>query len=116
MMTDNNRPQGKTTIAPDVLISIARLSALGVQGVHQLVEAPTDVKTIFKSHKQNGVQIMVENNTVYADLYLILNSDVNVREVSKNIQSQVGRAISEMVGMEVGKINIHVEDIHYGAE
>ena len=115
-MTENTRPQGKTTIAPDVLISIAKLSALGVPGVYQLVDAPTDVKTIFKSHKQNGVQIMVENNTVYADLYLIMNNDVNVRDVSKNIQAHVGRAISEMVGMEVGKINIHVEDIHYGVD
>jgi uncharacterized alkaline shock family protein YloU len=39
---------------------------------------------------------------------------VNVLEVSHSIQNQVGRSISEMVGMDVGKINIHVENIHYG--
>lgn len=113
-MTEGTRPQGKTTIAPDVLISIAKLSALSVPGVYQLVDAPADVTKLFKTHKQNGVQIAVENNTVYADIYLVLNSDVNVIEVSHIIQTKVGRAISEMVGMEVGKINIHVENIHYG--
>lgn len=113
-MTEGTRPQGKTTIAPDVLISIAKLTALSVPGVYQLTDALADVSNIFKSHKQNGVQIIVENNSVYADLYLIMDGDVNVREVSHNVQMQVGRAISEMVGMEVGKINIHVEDIHYG--
>jgi uncharacterized alkaline shock family protein YloU len=113
-MTEKSRPQGKTTIAPEVLISIAKLTALSVAGVYQLTDAPADVSKIFKSHKQNGVQIVVENNSVYADLYLIMNNDVNIREVSHNVQTQVGRAISEMVGMDVGKINIHVEDIHFG--
>jgi len=36
-----------------------------------------------------------------------------VREVSHAIQARISRAISEMVGMEVGKVNIHVEDINY---
>jgi uncharacterized alkaline shock family protein YloU len=63
-----------------------------------------------------GVQISVENNTVYADLYVILSRDVNVREVSRTIQYKVARAISEMVGMEVGKVNIHVEDIDYSPD
>ncbi len=58
--------------------------------------------------------ISVENNTVYADIYVVLENDVNIREVCRNIQKQIARAISEMVGMEVGRINIHVDDIDYG--
>ena len=50
---------------------------------------------------------------VYVDLYVVLKRDVNVRDVSHNIQHQVARAISEMVGMEIGKINVHVEDIDF---
>jgi uncharacterized alkaline shock family protein YloU len=115
-MKEETRPQGKTTIAPDVLISIAKLTALGVPGVYGLVDAPTDVKRLFSSHKQDGVQITVENNTVYADIYVVVNDDVNVKDVSHKIQGNVGRAISEMVGMEVGKINIHIEDIHFGED
>jgi uncharacterized alkaline shock family protein YloU len=42
-----------------------------------------------------------------------LKRDFNVRDVSHNIQNQVSRSISEMVGMDVGKINIHVEDIAF---
>jgi uncharacterized alkaline shock family protein YloU len=29
------------------------------------------------------------------------------------VQQQVARAIQEMVGMEVGEVNIHIEDIDY---
>lgn len=112
-MSDIERPPGKTTIAPDVLITIARLSTLSVTGVSQMAPLPGSVNRLFKRDESDGVQISVENNAVYADLYVILKSDINVREVSRNIQAQVSRAISEMVGMEVGKINVHVEDIDF---
>ncbi len=114
-MDNQVNPPGKTTIAPEVLISIARLAALSVPGVRRLSTAPSDVNQFFKRgfSGNEGVRIEVENHTVYADIYVITNHDVNVREVSHNIQAQVARAISEMVGMEVGKVNVHVEDIDY---
>ncbi len=112
-MTQPTDPTGKTTIAPDVLVTIARLTALSVPGVSQLATVPGGVDRFFKRGVSEGVRISVENNTVYADLHVILKRDVNVREVSRAIQARVSRAISEMVGMEVGKINVHIEDIDY---
>jgi uncharacterized alkaline shock family protein YloU len=115
-MNNYQRPPGKTTIAPDVLVTIARLTTLGVPGVSHLAGAPGEVSGLFKKGANQGVRISVENNTVNADLYVILKRDVNVRDVCRVIQNQVGRAISEMVGMEVGKVNVHVEDIDYSSE
>ncbi len=112
-MTDTPPIIGKTTIAPDVLLTIARLTALSTPGVSRLAVIPGDVNRLFRKTLQDGVKIIVENNTVYADLYVILNSNVNIRDVSRSIQSQVARAISEIVGMEVGRINVHVEDVDY---
>ncbi len=115
-MNTYQRPPGKTTIAPDVLVTIARLTTLSVPGVSQLAVAPGEVSGFFKRGPNQGVRIEVENNTVTADLYVILKRDVNVRDVCRVIQNQVARAISEMVGMEVGKVNVHVEDIDYSSE
>ncbi len=114
-MDNIQNPPGKTTIAPEVLITIARLTTLGTAGVSRLSTTPSDVNQFFKRgfHASEGVRVTVEDNAVYADLYVIMKSDVNVREVSRNIQAHVTRAISEMVGMEVGKVNVHVEDIDY---
>jgi len=50
---------------------------------------------------------------VNADIYVILKNDVNVREISHNIQHEVTRAITDMVGMTVGRVNIHIEDIDF---
>jgi uncharacterized alkaline shock family protein YloU len=106
---------GKTTIAPEVLVSIAKLTALSVPGVKKLAMIP-GATHLFRREMNEGVQISVENNTVYADLYVILARDMNVRDVSRTIQNKVARAISEMVGMEVGKVNIHIEDIDYSPD
>jgi uncharacterized alkaline shock family protein YloU len=68
---------------------------------------------MFKRGISEGIALNVEDNTVFADIYVILQNEVNIREVSRNIQEKVARAISETVGMEVGRINIHIEDIDF---
>jgi uncharacterized alkaline shock family protein YloU len=115
-MAENTRPPGKTTIAPNVLLTIARLTTLNVEGVNQMSQLPGGVNRMFQRGYEEGVQIKIEGDRVYADLYVILSHDVNVREVSRNIQNEVSRAISEMVGMEVGLVNVHIEDIIFPPE
>lgn len=114
-MSDERTTTGKTTIAPDVLVSIARLTSLSIEGVSRLAPVPGKLTKLVHKGESNGVQIFVENNTVYADIYVVLRRDINVREVSHSIQHAVARAIKDMVGMEVGRVNIHVEDIDYSA-
>jgi len=113
-MEKSKKTYGKITIAPDVLVSIAQLATLGVDGVSHLTAGSRDVNTLFKKGINEGVNISVEDNVVYVDLYVVLKRNYNVRDVSHTIQNQVARSISEMVGMEIGRINIHVEDIDFG--
>lgn len=114
-MAEYSATPGKTTIAIDVLLTIARLTTLSVPGVSRMSRIPTSgVKGILKRRQlEDGVNIDIKDDTVYADIYVILQSEVNVREVCRNIQIEVSRAISDMIGMQVGYINIHVEDIDY---
>jgi uncharacterized alkaline shock family protein YloU len=51
---------------------------------------------------------------VAVDLHLVLSQGTNVREVSRKVQAEVGRAIEDMTGMQVARIDIHIEDIDYG--
>ena len=106
--------QGKTTVSPEVLTTIARLSALGVPGVSRLAPVPGGVNRFFKRGTGDGVRIETEENVVFVDLHLVLKQDINIREVSRNVQQNVARAIEDMVGMDVGHVNIHIEDVDYG--
>ncbi len=112
-MEEYPETKGKTTIDPSVLIKISRLTALGVQGVSGMAVGPHGVENIFRKNYSSGVKIEVENNTVYIDLYLILDHDADLYKTSETVQKKVSRAITEMVGMEIGKVNIHIEDVDY---
>ena len=112
-MSESTYFTGRTTIAPDVLVSIVKLTVLSVTGVSGLAPIPGRVDRVFRRDAIDGVEISVENNTVYADVHVVFQRDINVRDVSRSIQNQVSRAVKEMVGMEVGKVNVHVEDIDY---
>lgn len=108
---------GKTTIAPEVLLTIARLTTLGVPGVSRMSPTPGGVNRLFRRGVGEGVRLDIrEDDRVYADLYVILQAEVNVREVSRQIQQHVSRAITDMVGMTIGRVNVHVEDIDYPVE
>jgi uncharacterized alkaline shock family protein YloU len=109
--------QGRTTVAPEVLLTIARLTALNAPGVCRLSEAPASVNRLFKrSTTGDGVQINIQGDVVSVELYLVLKNNVNIRDVSRQVQRNVSRAISEMVGMQVDRVNVYVEDIHYPEE
>lgn len=107
---------GKTTIAPEVLLTIARLTTLKIPDVSRMSTIPGGVNRLFKRGVGEGVRIDINDDIVTADIYVVLKNDVNIREVSRTIQQKVSRAISEMVGMQVGKVNVHIEDIDYPDE
>lgn len=110
-MTENQ--QGKTTVSPEVLITIASLAAIEVPGVSRLAPVSGGVNRFFRRGVSDGIRIEVKDNTVVADLFLILKEGVNIREVSRNVQANVARSIQEMVGMEAGEVNVHIEDIDF---
>ena len=78
-----------------------------------MASAPGGVNWLPKRSQADGVRIVIEDDRVYADIYVYLEHNVNVREVSRNIQQGVTRAISKMVGMQVGGVNLHIENIDY---
>lgn len=113
-MTDY-RSAGKTTLTPDVLLTIARMAALEVEGVKRMAPVKGGVNSLLW-RGNDGVRMMVEDSNVFVDLYLVLDNDVNIREVSRTVQQTVTRAIAEITGLEVGHVNIHIEDIDYKTE
>jgi uncharacterized alkaline shock family protein YloU len=113
---NSGRAPGTTTIAPGVLITIARLTALSVPGVASIASVPGGVNRLFRRGSGEGVRIEVDEDAVSVDLYLILARNTNVREVSRKVQAEVGRAIEDMVGMQVQHIDVHIEDIDYDYE
>jgi uncharacterized alkaline shock family protein YloU len=110
MMEEN---LGKVIIAPDVLITIARLTTLSIPGVAHMAGGWSQVSRLLHraTASGNGVQINVEGNTIAVDLYIVVEQGTNMLQVSRRIQAEVARAIENLVGMVAREVNIHIEDV-----
>jgi uncharacterized alkaline shock family protein YloU len=112
-MSDYQRPPGKTTVSPQVLITIARMAALSVPGVSAMAPVTGGVDRFFRRGLNEGIRITITEGVVTGDIYVIVKDDVNIREVGRTVQEQVARAIQETVGMEVVQLDVHIENIEY---
>ena len=58
----------KITVSPDVLLTIARLTTLQVEGVSKMSHVPAGVNRLFRRGFGEGVRIELEDGTIYADI------------------------------------------------
>lgn len=106
---------GKTTISPEVLHKIARLTTLSVQGVCRMASVQGNLEQLLGREEYKGVKVQIKDGMVFADIYAVFESGLNVRDIAREIQARVSRAITEMVGMEVGGVNVHIMDIDFSS-
>jgi uncharacterized alkaline shock family protein YloU len=98
---------GRITIAPEVLETVARLTALAIPGVVRLT-TPSGVQRLLG---QDGVRIEVVQDRVRADVYVVTRQDVSMLSIGRQIQNEITRAIHDIVGMEIESVNVHIEDV-----
>ena len=101
-----DEPTGKSTIAPSVLHTFAKLTTLATPGVSRLSS-----REGLSNVPEDGVKVSVQGETIEVEIYIIPGSEENVRLVAQEVQKRVKRAITEMVGMEVARVDVHVTDI-----
>ena len=104
---------GTVTIAPEVLVTIARLTTLSVPGVTRMsreVPAGAD-RVLHRDSVDQGIRIAVDDDTVCVDLYIIVDRSVNMLKLAQQVQSEVARAIHHMVGMQVREVNVYIQDV-----
>ena len=100
---------GRVTVAQQVLDTIVQLTTLNVPGVARL-----GARSALR-RGGDGVQVDVADNHVNVEVYVIVQPEVNMREVGKTIQSEIARAMKEMVGMDVSTVNVHIQDVEAAA-
>jgi len=55
--------------------------------------------------------LTIKDNTVTADLYIVVATNVNIVEVGSAVQEEVASAIEHMVGMQVREVNVYIQDV-----
>ncbi len=107
---------GTVTIAPEVLATIAALTTLTTPGVARLNPKWSGGfgRLFHTSDTPEGVSVEIEEDEITLNLFIIVEPDTNMLRLSRRIQSEVSRAIQDIVGMSVKEINVHIEDVAIG--
>ncbi len=105
--------KGTITIAPQVLLTIAKLTTLSIPGVACMSHSLAGhVGRFLRRHSLGeGLRMRLEDDVVYLDLYIIVEPNVNLLKLGQQIQQETARAINDMLGMHVGKVDVHIEDV-----
>ncbi len=103
---------GKVTIAPTVLTTIVRLTALEQRGVRRLMPFPPNVRGLLAGGAtEDGIFVELTDAGVQVELHVTAEADVNMLKLGETLQTDITRAIEEMVGLPVASVDIHIDDV-----
>jgi uncharacterized alkaline shock family protein YloU len=103
---------GVVRVARQVLSTIVINAALQISGVVRMARIGDQrLRFLGKELPKQGVALTVKDNTVSADLYIVVASGVNIVEVGAAVQEEVASAIEDMIGMQVREVNVYIQDV-----
>ena len=109
MVTESS---GVIRVARQVLLTIIVNVALETPGVRRMAQGSDQwARFLGREVPRQGVALTIKENTISADLYIVVASGVNIVEVGSVIQAEVASAIEEMVGMQVREVNVYIQDV-----
>jgi len=113
-MNEQYETIGKITIAPDVLLTIVKFTALQEPGVARLAarrSVYSNKPLRAKQSRQNGVTVTVHNGRVRVEVHVVADGSVSARELGENLQRHITNALKEMVGMPVEAVHVIIDDV-----
>lgn len=109
---------GKVKIADEVVSIIAGLAAADVEGVAGMSSgiAGGIAEIIGRKNMTKGVKVDVKENEATIDLFMVVEYGSRIPEAAWEIQEKVKKAVETMTGLQVMKVNIHVQGVHIEKE
>lgn len=108
-MLETNNMSSSLVISEDVIATIALNAAKDVDGVADFGNRPEIIiYNPFKINSESLTHVKVSLNSfdIKLCMYVILEEDAKIKEVSENIQNAVKSAIQNMTGRIVTKVDI----------
>ncbi|MCD8180475.1 MAG: Asp23/Gls24 family envelope stress response protein [Firmicutes bacterium] len=112
-------PIGNIKISVDVVSTIAGIATSEVEGVAGMSGTfAGGIAEMFgaKKNPSKGVKVDMTETSVTIDLYIVVDYGVRIPELSWEIQENVKNNVETMTGLDVLKVNIHIEGVSFEKE
>jgi uncharacterized alkaline shock family protein YloU len=110
-----NSELGSIRIADEVVSIVAGLAATEIDGVASMSGgiAGGIAEALGRKNFSKGVKVDVGEEEAAADLFLIVRYGARIPDVAWAVQENVKKAIENMTGLSVQKVNVHVQGVHF---
>lgn len=104
---------GTVTIAPEVLLTIVRQTALSVDGVVRLHgKWPENIGQLLGIQTAaEGIAVHIEEGALIIDVHIVARPDAQMVALGRELQEAICRSIEDIAGLDINAINVHIEDV-----
>ena len=104
--------RGRVTIAPLVLTTIVRQTALEQSGVARLASTPPKMRGLLAGNAvDEGILVTVNEQGVQVELHVVAKANSNMLKLGETLQNDVTRALEMMVGIPVVSVDVFIDDV-----
>ena len=106
--------QGRIEVSPAAVATIANHAVLNSYGVVGMSSKNlvNGLAQVLRPDSKRGVEVLVDEDQIVIDLYVVLEYGVPIAAVARNIMSGVSFSVEKAVGGPIAGVNVHVQGLH----
>ena len=113
----NDMEPGSNIIYSNEVVSIiAGVAATEVEGIAGMVNVPNSGLLGKSRNVTKGVKVEIGTEEASVDLYVIVEYGKPIQKAAHDAQESVRKAIEEMTGLHVVRVDVHVQGVSFDKE
>lgn len=113
----NDQEPGSNIIYSNEVVSIiAGVAASEVEGIASMVNTPSGGLLGKNRNVTKGVKVEIGTEEASVDLYVTVEYGKPIQKVAQDVQEVVHKAIEEMTGLHVVRVDVHVQGVSFEKE
>lgn len=119
MQEEDTTDIGNIKISVDVVATIAGIATTqttGVAGMYASFAGGIAEMLGAKKNPSKGVKVDMGDGKAGIDLYIVVEYGVRIPELAWEIQESVKNNVETMTGLDVERVNIHIEGVSFKTE
>lgn len=109
-------PGSNIVYSNEVVSIIAGVAASEVEGIASMVNVPNGSLLGKKRDVTKGVKVEIGTEEASVDLYVTVEYGKPIQKAAHDAQESVRKAIEEMTGLHVVKVDVHVQGVSFEKE
>lgn len=106
---------GTVKVSDEVIATIAGVAAIQVEGVAGMSEGIVDgIAKLLTGAQQltKGVKVEIGNGEASLDVSIVIKYGASIQDIAGKVQENVKKAVENMTGLKVVKVNLYIQGIH----